>query len=163
MPASPSIDVTKFPLSGDVTQAINPWSWMNNSLGQFGYININQTVSSNRSVEQEIVTRAAGYGKQLGRITDVLEVLVKRLPATGLEKDEKKAVADFLETANAIAAVKAGYAAPSQENVDRLIAGIRHLKGKDDDAYRAIVDKLRKELLSETATARLTYSAGAKR
>jgi hypothetical protein len=29
VPASPSIDVTKFPLSGDVTQAIKPWSWMN--------------------------------------------------------------------------------------------------------------------------------------
>ena len=61
MPASPSIDVTKFPLSGDVTQAINPW------------------------------------------------------------------------------------------------------KRKDDTAYRTIVDKLRKDLLSETATARLTYSSGAKR
>jgi hypothetical protein len=29
MPASPSTDVTKFLLSGDLTQAINPWSWMN--------------------------------------------------------------------------------------------------------------------------------------
>jgi len=162
MPASPIIDITKFPLSGDVTQAINPWSWMNNSLGQFGYININQTVSSNRGLEREIVERAAGYGKQLGRITDVLEVVARRLPAD-LDKDEKKAVAEFLDMAHAVAAVKAGYAAPSQENIDRLIAGIRHLKGKDDAAYRAIVDKLRKELLPDAATARLTHSNGARR
>jgi hypothetical protein len=51
----------------------------------------------------------------------------------------------------------------TQENIDRLIAGVRHLKGKDNDADRAIVDKLRKELLSDTATARLTYTSGAKR
>ena len=64
MSANPPIDITKLPFSGDVTQAINPWSWMNNSLGQFGYININQTVSSNRGLEGEIVRRAAGYGRR---------------------------------------------------------------------------------------------------
>jgi hypothetical protein len=91
-------DTVKLPWSGDVTQAINPWSWMNNSLGQFGYININQTVSSNR------------------------------------------------EMADGIAAVKAGYAAPTEENIERLVAGIRALGDRDPATYRAVVEKLRKRL-----------------
>jgi len=135
----------KLPWSGDVTQAINPWSWMNNSLGQFGYININQTVSSNREMEREIVTRVAGYGKQLGRITDVLDVLVRRLPER-LDKDDQQAVEQFREMADGVAAVKAGYAAPTEENVERLIAGIRALGDRDPAAYRAVVEKLRKRL-----------------
>jgi hypothetical protein len=140
----------KLPLSGDVTQAINPWSWMNNSMGQFGFININQTVSANRPLEREITSRVAGYGRQLGRISDVLEVLLARLPAAALDRHEKRAVGDFLDMAHAIAAVKAGYGAPTEENIDRLIAGVRFLKDKDPEAYRSIVERLRRGLPSET-------------
>jgi hypothetical protein len=146
MPNDTFPEALKLPWSGDVTQAINPWSWMNNSLGQFGYININQTVSSNREMERAIVSRVAGYGKQLGRITDVLEVLLRRLPAARLDKEDQRAIDQFREMADGVAAVKAGYAAPTEENIDRLVAGIRALGDRDPAAYRAVVEKLRKRL-----------------
>jgi hypothetical protein len=145
-PVSSDSKATRLPLSGDVSQVINPWSWMNNSMGQFGYININQTVSSNRELEREIVTRVAGYGKQLGRITDVIDVLLSKLPRTGLDAADRKAIEDYRDMTDGIAAVKAGYGAPTEESVDRLIAGVRFLRDRDPAAYRAIVEKLRKRL-----------------
>ena len=64
------------PLSGDVTQSINPFSWFMNAMGsQFGFININMTRSTNPAVEAEVVTHVASYGRQLGRIEDALLVL----------------------------------------------------------------------------------------
>ena len=142
---------TKLPLSGDVSQVINPWSWFQNSMGQFGYININQTVSSNRSMEREIVEKVAGYGKQLGRVSEALAVLIAKMPLSKLDEKEKKAFKDFQDMEHAIGVVKAGYGAPTRENIDHLIAGIRFLKEQDKDAYKEITDKLRKELLGKEA------------
>jgi hypothetical protein len=140
-------DAFKLPLSGDVTM---PWSWMRNSMGQFGYININQKVSSNPALERDIVEGVAGYGKQLGRIMDVIDILVTRLPAE-VKKEHKPALDDYREMARDIAVVKAGHLAPTQESLDRLIAGIRFLKEHDEAAYRTIVDKLRAELPGDGA------------
>ncbi len=59
----------KLPLSGDVTQTINPWTWMFNPVGsQFGLVNISLGKSSNPDVEQEVLEDVASYGKQLGRL-----------------------------------------------------------------------------------------------
>ena len=67
----------KLPLSGDVNQAINPWSFAFNPVGgQFGLVNVTLGQSSAPAVEAEVLTDVAGYGKQLGRIGDALHVLV---------------------------------------------------------------------------------------
>jgi hypothetical protein len=67
----------RFPLSGNVTQTINPWNWLFNPVGsQVGLVNIELGPSANPPVEEEILTSVASYGKQLGRIEDVLEVLL---------------------------------------------------------------------------------------
>ena len=47
---------------------------------QFGLININLGQSSNPTVEEEVLTDVASYGRQLGRISDALAVLLARLP-----------------------------------------------------------------------------------
>ena len=73
-------NITKLPLSGNVLQTINPWTWWNSAVnqlgGQFGLININTMASSDPALEQSIVQNIASYGKQLGRIADVLNVLI---------------------------------------------------------------------------------------
>jgi hypothetical protein len=59
----------RLPLSGDVTQAINPWSWFFRTVGnQLGLININLGKSSDPELEQRIVNEVGTYGKQLGQI-----------------------------------------------------------------------------------------------
>ena len=84
------------PLSGAVTQAINPWTAYFHVMGsQFGLVNINLGNSSNPDVEAAVLDDVASYGKQLGRMGDVLEVLIQRLDPKTLNTAEKKALADF--------------------------------------------------------------------
>jgi hypothetical protein len=96
----------KLPLSGDVVQSINPFTAFMTG-GQFGLININMGQSSEPKVEEEVMTDIASYGKQLGRIEDVLLVLVKHFhPAPPLSEEETDAIDALKEMLHKIAAVK---------------------------------------------------------
>ena len=86
----------RLPLSGDVNQAINPWNWMLNSVGsQFGLVNINLGKSADPPLEEQILEEVGSYGRQLGRIGDVLDVLLKHVKLDDLSDDEKKKVWAF--------------------------------------------------------------------
>ena len=102
----------KLPLSGDVNQAINPWSFAFNPVGgQFGLVNVTLGQSSAPAVEAEVLTDVAGYGKQLGRIGDALHVLVKHLPKDEhLSHQDRAAIEAFKELYADIEAVKARHA-----------------------------------------------------
>jgi len=141
-PASPF----QFPFSGDLTQAINPWTWWLRMMSQIGFININMTQSSDPGMERQIVENVAGYGKQLGRVIEVLDALFAHTATSGWSAEQKKALGDFLDLAGEIAAVKGDYIAPTVENIDRLLDGIRHLKETDEKQYGEILERLRKAL-----------------
>lgn len=142
IPASPF----QFPFSGDITQAINPWTWWLRLMSQVGFININLTESSDPEMERRITENVAGYGKQLGRVIEVLEALLVNSATAGWSADQKKALLDFLEMAKEIAAVKGAYIAPTKVNIDRFLEGIRQLKKTDEKEYGEVVERLRKEL-----------------
>ncbi len=101
----------KLPLSGDVTQAINPWTMFFNPIGsQMGLININLGNSSEPAVESQVLSDVASYGKQLGRIGDALVVLLAHFhPAETLTKAEEDAIRDLKSMLGAIADVKERY------------------------------------------------------
>ncbi len=101
--------VFRLPLSGNVTQSINPWTWLFNPVGsQVGLVNIELGQSSNPAVEEEVLTDVAGYGKQLGRIEDALLVLLAHFrPERALTAKEEAAIAAVKEMVEEIAAVKA--------------------------------------------------------
>ena len=83
----------RLPLSGDVTQTINPWSWLFKSVGgQFGLVNINLGRSADPELEEQILDEVGSYGRQLGRIGDALGVLLKHLKPEELSDDEKKKI-----------------------------------------------------------------------
>lgn len=105
----------RLPLSGNVTQSINPWTWFFNPVGsQIGLVNIELGRSSNPAVEEEVLTNVASYGKQLGRIEDALVVLFAHFrPERGLSAEEETAVGAFKAIAAEIAAVKAKHQPPS--------------------------------------------------
>src|SRR4030081_2209851 len=89
--------VFRLPLSGNVTQSINPWTWLFNPVGsQIGLVNIELGQSSNPAVEEEVLSDVASYGKQLGRIEDALLVLLAHFHPdrllTAHEDDEIAAV-----------------------------------------------------------------------
>jgi hypothetical protein len=104
--------VFRLPLSGNVTQTINPWNWIfSPSGGQFGLVNIELGQSSDPAVEEDVLSDVASYGKQLGRIEDALLLLVARAELVGgLSDDEKKAFAALKEVTDGIAKVKAKHA-----------------------------------------------------
>lgn len=91
-PSSPKR--TTGPFGGDVIQAISPWSgWFGSGVAQYGLFNINLGFSSAPDVERDVLEGVASYGKQLGRIGDVLSVLLKHFdPKTSLSEDEQNAI-----------------------------------------------------------------------
>ena len=98
----------KLPLSGNVTQTINPWTVFFNPIGsQIGLVNVNLGNSSNPAVEEQVISDVASYGKQLGRIEDALLVLLAHFhPARQLTAAEEKALSDLKAIATDVAAVK---------------------------------------------------------
>jgi hypothetical protein len=147
MPNSTPASPFQFPFSGDVTQAINPWTWWLRMMSQIGFININMTESSDPGMERQIVENVAGYGKQLGRVMEVLDALLAHTATSGWSAEQKKTLGDFLELAKEIAAVKGDYIAPTTTNIDRFLDGIRHLRETDEKQYGEVLERLRKELL----------------
>ena len=88
----------QLPLSGDVTQTINPWTWVfSPSGGNFSLFNVNVDMgpSSNPEVEAEIVRDVASYGKQIGRIEDAVAALIAIVGTGDLSDGQKKAFAAF--------------------------------------------------------------------
>ncbi|PZA12891.1 hypothetical protein DNX69_06250 [Rhodopseudomonas palustris] len=84
------------PLSGGVAQVINPWRWFTTIMGnQFSLFSINLGRSSAPQVEAQILDEVGSYGRQLGRIGEALEVLVKEFPREGLSEAAVAALEDF--------------------------------------------------------------------
>jgi hypothetical protein len=85
----------RLPLSGNVNQTINPWTWMFSSVGsQFGLININMGKSSDPELEAQILDEVGTYGRQIGQLGDAIRVLLDHVKLGELTKVEKQAIDD---------------------------------------------------------------------
>ena len=100
------------PWSGGVAQAINPWRFITTLMGnQFSLFTVNLGRSSAPQVEADILENVGSYGRQIGRISEALEVLVKRLPRDNLSDDERAAIEDFSSQMREIKRIKDRHAA----------------------------------------------------
>ena len=98
----------RLPLSGDVSQAINPWSWFFRAVGsQIGLININLGKSRDPGLEQRILEDVGSYGRQIGRIGDALRVLLDHADLRHLEPAEQQIIADLRSQLDEIDRLKA--------------------------------------------------------
>jgi hypothetical protein len=97
------MSVFKLPLSGDVTQWISPIiSWFSGN-----QISVNLGESGLPEAEAEILRRVGSYGRQLGRIGDVMVVLLRHLPDRDkLTPEERSAIAAFEKMTSDIADIK---------------------------------------------------------
>jgi hypothetical protein len=129
-----------------LAQLINPLYWLTSGTGQIGFVNISGQASAKPEVEADIIENVATYGRQLGRITDVLNAILKDMAAHTWTGEAANAVEQFNQMNAQIAAVKAGHLAPTQQNLDKLIAGIRSLKDSEPAEYVRIKDELKKKL-----------------
>jgi hypothetical protein len=101
----------RLPLSGNVTQSINPWTMLFNPVGnQVGLVNIELGQSSQPEVEQEVLSDVASYGKQIGRIEEALIVLLDHFnPSRPLTAQEQQAIGDLRELVAQVAGIKERY------------------------------------------------------
>jgi len=84
------------PLSGNVRQDINPWTWWTRiSNGQLGFININMGKSSDPALEQQILDDVGSYGRQIGQLGDALEAVLAHMKTDTWDPDAKEAVEAF--------------------------------------------------------------------
>ena len=101
----------RLPLSGNVTQSINPWTMLFNPVGsQVGLVNIELGQSTQPEVEEEVLTDVASYGKQIGRIEDALVVLLDHFnPSRPLTSQEQQAIDGLRELVSQVQKVKQHY------------------------------------------------------
>ena len=132
MPPTPTI--TKMPLSGDVLQTINPWTWWNTAVnqlgGQFGLININTMASGDPVLENQIVQNVASYGKQLGRMMEALNVVIaKDLTLSTLTPKDQETITAFQNMLAQINATKDNHTPTlSTTETDRFLDRLMALK-----------------------------------
>ena len=109
-------------------QPINPgWS--------FGNFIVNQQNSSAPEVEQALVSKIS-YGKQIGRLMEAVEVLIK---ATAVDP-KNKAIDDFNKLAAQVKTIKKE---ASHQRLARLRDEIKSLREQDKAAWQELVDSLR--------------------
>jgi hypothetical protein len=72
-------------------QAINPWTFYQQG-AQLGFINIDLGQTPHPEVEQAVLDEVGSYGRQLGRIGDALEVLLKHIKLKDLNQAERDAL-----------------------------------------------------------------------
>ena len=72
-------------------------NWLSQSINRqlfqgatFGLINVELGSSANPEVEQAILDEVGSYGRQLGRIGDALEILLRHVDHTKLNDAERK-------------------------------------------------------------------------
>lgn len=132
------------PLSGDVTQAIDT-SFVRSFGEQLGFININTTRAGDAQLERRIVEQVASYGRQLGRVLDALDVLIRHDRRDKLGPDDQRALDELRTLRDEIEATKE---CSAREQVDRLVAEIRALR-RHPEANRAALRRLREALEDE--------------
>ncbi|HVJ55076.1 MAG TPA: hypothetical protein VM689_21635 [Aliidongia sp.] len=90
----------------ELWQAINPWSFYQQG-AQFGLVNIDLGQTPHPETEQAILDEVGSYGRQLGRIGDALEVLLKHVELDGLTPAERDTLAVLEGQLAAVRQVKA--------------------------------------------------------
>ena len=91
-------------------QAINPMTFYQQG-AQFGLINIDLGAAGESDLERKLLDRVGSYGRQLGRIGDALEVILKHVKLGDLKPEEQDALDILKGQLAAVRQVKAGHSA----------------------------------------------------
>jgi hypothetical protein len=147
-----SLAANRFPLAGDVMQWIRAWG---QAVGQFGFFNVNIGNSADPGLEHRIASNYS-YGRQLGRILDVVAPLVESQEKLLLKQAGKSNVDDFKrmvedikrwkgvrrrEPSDIISDIKAWqHSSPEtfMQDLDELARAIEELRGTDATSRQSV-------------------------
>ena len=73
-------------------QSINPWRFYNQG-AQLGLVNISLGHTARPDIERKVLEEVGSYGRQLGRIGDALEVLMRHVDREQLTREERDVLA----------------------------------------------------------------------
>ena len=130
---------------------INPiTNWQRFFNPQF-FINYN---AGDVEVENNVLQQVGSYGKQLGKIIDVLDVLVARLPQDQLTLQERRAVDEFRDLSEKVNAAVVAVKGPRQQGVtqadiDHMIDSLQLMARSDPAAHRYLIDRLKSAIAVE--------------
>lgn len=143
MPPGPPI---AYPFADFLINPQTSWSrWFNPQL----FISLNST---DAPIENHVLSRVGSYGKQLGVLLDVADVLVARLPSDGLTPAERRAVTALADLRDDVEEAKSEFRGEPVEadvtrgEVDRLLANLDDLRRRDPDTHRELTGRLRAAL-----------------
>jgi hypothetical protein len=91
------------PLSGAVTMPITMPSFNG---AQFGLFNINVGSSLDSSLETKLIAQAGSYGRQIGRLYDIVTLMLEHMEKGTKPDQGAKAVIEFRKMAALITAIK---------------------------------------------------------
>jgi len=87
-------------------QTINPLTWTQSG-GQVGLINIALGQTARPDIERTVLNEVGSYGRQIGRIGDALEVLIRHVEMKDLPQAERDALTILMGQLAEIRKVKA--------------------------------------------------------
>jgi hypothetical protein len=143
---------------------INPTTdWQRFINPQFN-VTINQ---SDAAVENHVLARAGSYGKQLGRMQEVLDVVLERLPPPPLTAAQKRSIDKYRETREQIvAAVNEAKDANSTDSasidVDKWLDELTVLRDTDPDRFARYAQKLQAVIASTPRKPSTKLATGSK-
>ena len=73
-------------------QSINPWRFYNQG-SQFGIVNISLGNTPRPDIERKLLEEVGSYGRQIGRIGDALEMLMRHVDRKQLSREERDVLA----------------------------------------------------------------------
>lgn len=130
---------------------INPMTnWQRSFNPQF-YINCNV---DDVEIENHVLEKVGSYGKQLGKIITILDMLVAHLPEKDLLPGEKQSLIEFRNLSRQVKAAVSDIKGPSQDSivaddVERLIQGLEVQAQTNSEAHHKLVERLQKAISTD--------------
>jgi hypothetical protein len=107
-------------------------------------VTINQ---GDAAVENHVLTRAGSYGKQLGRVQEVLDILLDRLPLPALTTVEQRSIEKYKETrtrvVSAVNEAKQDGNVVSKAQLERWLDALAELRDTNSERFDDYAGRLR--------------------
>jgi hypothetical protein len=115
--------------------ALAPYNLSQSILPGWSMVTVNETNSSAPETEQRIVAQDS-YGRQIGKMMDVIDLLLKEAEKTNPALKNTKAVKDLAKLETRIDKAKQ---AADQVRQDRLLQDLLALKGQNEALFETLI------------------------